>query len=170
MDTKESQQQFLQVIESHKGIIYKVARSYCNDLEDRKDLCQEIIIQLWKSFENYNDTYKYSTWMYRISLNVAISFFRKESTRSKISQPFTDGIFIFTDTEEMDHQETNLKILQGFISEMKELDKALTLLFLEEKSYREIAQIIGISESNVSTKMNRIKNSLKLKFAQLQNQ
>ena len=84
---------FLTVIENHKGIIYKVANAYCKLEADRKDLVQEIILQLWKSFDKYNDQFKYSTWIYRISLNVAISFFRKESTRKNISNPLSDQIF-----------------------------------------------------------------------------
>lgn len=161
---------FLSVIESNKGILYKVANSYCQNNEDRKDLVQEIIIQLWKSFDNYDDNFKHSTWMYRISLNVAISFYRKEKSRKKISNQLTNGIINFPDFVVFSDKETNLGILQQMISQLKDLDKALMLLYLEEKTYKEISQIIGISETNVATKINRIKNSLKQKFTQLKNQ
>lgn len=161
---------FLSVVQSNKGIIYKVVNSYCQNVEDRKDLVQEIIIQLWKSFDNYDDNFKYSTWMYRISLNVAISFYRKENSRKKISNPLTDGIINFHDNEGFEGKETDLGILQQMISELKDLDKALMLLYLEEKSHKEISQIIGISETNVATKINRIKNNLKQKFNLLKNQ
>lgn len=161
---------FIYVIESHKGILYKVANSYCKDNEGRKDLMQEIIVQLWKSFDNYNDEYKYSTWIYRISLNVAISFYRKENARTKISNPLTDGILNFAHTIDTEEKEINLNILQQFISELKQLDKALMLLYLEEKSYKEISEIIGYSETNVATKISRIKNALKEKFSHIQNQ
>ncbi len=161
---------FLSVVQSNKGIIYKVANSYCKNVEDRKDLVQEIIIQLWKSFDNYDDNFKLSTWMYRISLNVAISFYRKENSRKIISNPLTDGIINFPDKDGLEDKENDLGILQQMISQLKDLDKAMMLLYLEEKSHKEISQIIGISETNVATKINRIKNSLKQKFTQLKNQ
>jgi len=170
MKTKDKSDNFLTMIQSNKGIIYKVVNTYCQNIEDRKDLVQEIIIQLWKSFDNYDGNFKHSTWMYRISLNVAISFYRKENSKKRISNPITDGIINFPDTEGLEDKETDLGILQQLISELKDLDKALMLLYLEEKSHREISQIIGISETNVATKINRIKNSLKQKFTTLQNQ
>ena len=169
MNLQDKNNLFISVVDSHKGILYKVANSYCKDNEDRKDLIQEIFVQLLKSFDNYNYEYKYSTWIYRISLNVAISFYRKENTRTKISSPFTDGIFNFADTNDTEEKEINLSILQQFISELKELDKALMLLYLEEKSYKEIAEIIGYSETNVATKIGRIKQKLKEKFSQIKN-
>ncbi|HQY19294.1 MAG TPA: sigma-70 family RNA polymerase sigma factor [Ignavibacteria bacterium] len=170
--TQDKNAIFVSVIESHKGILYKIANAYCKDSEDRKDLIQEIYIQLWESFDSYNDDYKYSTWIYRISLNVAISFYRKENSRSKISSPFNTEIFNIADTINIEKEEENINlgILQKFISELKELDKALILLYLEEKSYKEIADIIGFSETNVATKIGRIKLKLKEKFSQIINQ
>ncbi len=170
MNIQDKNDLFISVIERHKGIIYKVAISYCKDDEDRKDLIQEIFVQLWKSFDNYNDDYKYSTWIYRISLNVAISFYRKENTRTKISNPLTDGILNFAVTKDTEEKEINLSILQQFISELKPLDKALMLLYLEEKSYKEISEIIGYTETNVATKISRIKIVLKEKFSHRKNQ
>ena len=161
---------FLSVIQMNKGIIYKIANSYCKNAEDRKDLVQEIIVQLWKSFDNYTDQYKYSTWMYRIALNVAISFYRKESRRKHVSNPISEDIIELADTKVTDEIEENMGFLQEFISELKELDKALMLLYLEEKNHKEIAEIIGISETNVATKIGRIKNVLKQKFSNIKNQ
>ncbi len=161
---------FLSVIELNKGIIFKVVNSYCKSVEDRKDLFQEIVIQLWKSFDNYDNNFKQSTWMYRISLNVAISFYRKDQRRRKILNPLTDGIVNFTDNDNPEDKESNLGMLQQIILQLKDLDKALMLLYLEEKSHKEISQIIGISETNVATKINRIKNVLKQKFTQIKNQ
>ena len=165
MDLKNKNNLFISVIESHKGILYKIANSYCKDSEDRNDLIQEIIIQLWKSFENYNDQYKYSTWIYRIALNVAISFYRKENRRKEIANPITDSILNFAETSSTNDAENNINLLQQFISQLKELDKAIMLLYLEEKNHKEIAEIIGISETNVATKVGRIKTSLKQKFS-----
>ena len=120
--------------------------------------------------DDYDDNFKHSTWMYRISLNVAISFYRKENSRRKISNPLTGGIINFSDNEVSEDKENDLGILQQMISELKDLDKALMLLYLEEKSHKEISQIIGISETNVATKINRIKNNLKQKFTHLKSQ
>ena len=167
---KDKSANFLVVMESHKGILYKVANSYCRNIEDRKDLIQEIIMQLWKSFDNYSGKFKYSTWIYRISLNVAISFYRKESSRKRISNPLTTDIFDFTDTEIVEEKETNLGILNQIISGLNDLDKALMLLYLEEKNYKEISEIIGITETNVATKISRIKSNIKKEFIQLKNQ
>lgn len=167
MNTTDKTGLFLSVIESHKGILYKVANSYCKDSEDRKDLIQEMMVQLWKSFENYTDQYKYSTWIYRIALNVAISFYRKENRRKEIANPLSDAVLDVADATLPTEKEQNLAILHQFIAELKELDKALMLLYLEEKSHKEIAEIIGISETNAATKIARIKTLLKQKFLTL---
>lgn len=170
MMNKDRTTNFLDVIESNKGILYKVANSYCQNFEDRKDLIQEIVLQLWKSFDNYNEKFKYSTWMYRVSLNVAISFYRKENSRKRISNSLPTAIFDLTDTTIYEEKETNLGILNRLISRLNDLDKALMLLYLEEKNYKEIAEIIGITETNVATKIGRIKSKLKKEFDQLKNQ
>ena len=170
MDSTEKSGRFLSVMEANKGIIYKVANSYCKDSEDRKDLVQEIIVQLWKSFDDYNDQYKYTTWVYRIALNVAISFYRKETRRKEIANPLNDSVLNYADASLPTEKEKDLTILQQFIAELKELDKAVMLLYLEEKSYKEIAEIIGITETYVATKIGRIKNVLKQKFATIKKQ
>ena len=159
---------FLSVVETNKGIIYKVANAYCIHAEDRKDLIQEIIVQLWKSFDRYNDEYKYTTWMYRIALNVAISFYRKENRRKQLTDPLSDNILDLVDDNAIIETNKNIGYLKQFIAGLKELDKALMLLYLEEKSHKEIAEITGISETNVSTKIGRIKKILKQKFSTLQ--
>lgn len=169
MNTAGEKDTFLSVIEANKGIIYKIANSYCKDPEDRKDLFQEIISQLWRSFDKYNDQYKYSTWIYRIALNVAISFYRKENRRKAVSSPLSESVFSLMDLDETKEMESNLRLLQQFIQELKDLDKALMLLYLEEKSHREIAEIIGITETNVATKIGRIKLLLKQKFMNTEN-
>jgi RNA polymerase sigma factor (sigma-70 family) len=156
---------FLQVVEAHKGIIYKIAQLYCHNNQDKEDLVQEITVQLWKSFANYNQQFKYSTWIYRIALNVAISFYRRETKRKPMAQPLPDTIFNIEDDGQPTVQEQQLALLQQFIAELKELDRALVLLYLDGKSHRETAEIIGISETNVATKLGRIKEKLKQRFA-----
>ena len=167
MNRSEQSELFLSVVHAHKGIIYKVVNSYCKNPEDREDLVQEIIIQLWKSFGQYDDSFKHSTWMYRIALNVAISFYRKESSRKRISNPMTEGIINFPEQDDFNDTETEVGMLRSMIAQLKDLDKALILLYLDEKNHKEISRIMGISETNVATKINRIKNHLKRKFAQL---
>jgi RNA polymerase sigma-70 factor (ECF subfamily) len=158
---------FLSVIEAHKGILYKVANAYCADADDRKDLVQEILVQLWKSFEKYDGRHQYSTWIYRISLNVAISMYRKEFRRKEIAYPITDDLLYLADNScDNKEEEVRLGLLQQFISELKELDKALMLLYLEQKSHKQIAAIMDLSETNVATKIARIKEKLKQKFSQ----
>lgn len=166
MSRKRQQQFFQEIIEQHKGILFKVARTYCPDEEERQDLIQEMMIQIWQSVHKYNDQYKITTWLYRISLNVAISFYRKNSTRTK---KFTDlnEQMMETPVEDKSENETQLNLLEQFISELKEIDKALMILYLEDKSHIEIAEILGMSVSNVGTKAGRIKEKLKTRFSQL---
>jgi RNA polymerase sigma factor (sigma-70 family) len=161
---------FEKLIQEHKGIIYKVTSAYCKNEEDRKDLIQEIIVQLWKSFERYDPQFKHSTWIYRIALNVSISFYRKEKKRTEIAHPLSESIIKCSDASEKNtDQETSIQLLHTFIAELKELDRALMLLYLEEKTHKEIAEIIGITETNVATRIGRIKMILKQRFLLIKN-
>jgi RNA polymerase sigma factor (sigma-70 family) len=163
-DLRDSES-FLNVIDANKGIIYKVANAYCRDNENRKDLIQEITAQLWLAFPKYDDRFMLSTWMYRIALNVSISFYRKETKRDKLNQPLTaDIISLITEDAPFDAN-SELSLLHRFIRELKEFDRALILLYLEDRSQQEIADILGISISNVSTKVARIKEQLRQKFS-----
>ena len=163
MSTLDVNDAFLSLIEQNKGIIYKISNSYCRDPENRKDLVQEIIIQLWKAFDNYDNRYKVSTWMYRIALNVAISFYRKE--RKSSSAPLTSVVIGMMAEDPPEEHEENVRLLYQFINELDELNKALMLLYLEDNSYKEMAEILGISETNVATKISRIKEKLKKRFS-----
>lgn len=166
MNKQEQQQFFQEIIELHKGILFKVARVYCPNGNDRQDLIQEMMIQIWQSLHKYNDQFKISTWLYRISLNVAISFYRTTTTRANtltvLNEQTTE--IRMEDTTETEQQ---LNLLEQFISELKEFDKALILLYLEDKSHAEIAEILGLSVSNVGTKIGRIKEKLKTRFSQV---
>lgn len=165
MQTKERNKLFQELIEQHKGILFKVARTYCQNEEDRQDLVQEIMIQLWQSFHRYNDKFKISTWMYRISINVAISFYRKNLVRQGNNMPLNEQINEIQHDEKSE-KEQQLNLLERFINELKEFDKALMLLYLEDKSHAEISDILGISVGNVGTKVGRIKDKLKQRFSQ----
>ncbi len=161
-----TQPDFLIIIESNKRIIFKICNSYCRNVADREDLAQEIIFQLWKSWNSYNPSYKLSTWMYRIALNVAISFYRKEQKNAD-TLPMEDHLFEIADDHLQQGLNENLNTLQLFINELKSLDKALMILYLEEKSHLEIAEIMGISSTNVATKIGRIKEQLRQKFSKI---
>jgi RNA polymerase sigma-70 factor (ECF subfamily) len=166
MSEKDQRQYFQKIIEQNKGILYKVARAYCQNEDDRQDLIQEMMIQIWKSIHRYNKQFKMSTWLYRISLNVAISFYRKQSTRENkytVLNEQTAQIPMDDKTED----ERQLNLLEQFITELKEIDKALMILYLEDKGHAEIAEILGISVSNIGTKIGRIKDKLKTRFSQL---
>jgi RNA polymerase sigma factor (sigma-70 family) len=154
---------FLSLIEANKRIIFKICNAYCRNNDDREDLAQEIIYQLWKSWSSFNANYKLSTWMYRIALNVAITFYRKDQ-KTTGTVLMGDHLIEIADESFEEDLESNLNTLQQFINELKPLDRALMLLYLEEKSHKEMAEIIGISTSNVATKIGRIKEQLKKQF------
>ena len=155
---------FLRLLEKHKGIIIKICNAYCQAKDDKEDLSQEIVYNLWKAFANYTPDHKFSTWLYRVALNVAISYYRKEK-RSLQYTPYDENLIVFSEEGYNKELEGNLLLLQQFIFELKEIDKSIMLLYLDDKSYHEIAEITGISETNVATKINRIKTNLKAKFS-----
>ena len=158
---------FHELLQTHKGIIYKVANSYCENDENRKDLIQEIIFQLWRSIESYKKEFKLSTWIYRIALNVSISYYRIEKKRSEVNNGLSRDLLIFEKGEmvaENDDSQQKIDLLFKFIRELKEVDRAIILLYLEEKSQLEISEIMGMTITNISSRIYRIKNQLKSKF------
>ena len=159
--------ELLQLIEDNKGILYKISSSYCRNAGDREDLMQEMVYQLWRSGERFDDNQKFSTWMYRIALNVAISFYRKAHRSGVIVE--LDAEAQLTDDGPSEVLEERIEVLSRFIRALNELDKALMILYLEERPYREIAEILGISETNVATKLSRIKGRLKQEFKTVNN-
>lgn len=162
---KNNDTEFLRQLETHKLIIYKICNSYCRNRHNRDDLVQEITYQLWRSYHHFNGSVKFSTWMYRVALNVAITFYRKTKTGEDIIE-LTEANSEIEDSKEDTYElENNVNRLQQFILELKELDKALMILYLEEKAYSEIAEILGISETNVGSRIGRIKDKLKQKFS-----
>lgn len=152
----------LQRIQDNKGILYKISNSYCRDAGDREDLMQEMVYQLWRSGQRFDETQKFSTWMYRIALNVAISFYRKANRNGITLTLDTEAHFAEEPANEV--LEERIEVLQRFVRDLNELDKALMILYLEERPYKEIAEILGISETNVATKLSRIKGRLKQEF------
>ncbi len=154
--------QFIGILNQHKRLLYKVTYAYCRNSDDRKDLEQEIIIQLWKSLNKYNDEFKLSTWIYKIALNVAISHYRRDVKRQKTNEPFDETIFQIAAEEDcVEGQIDKTRLMYKFINKLDELNKAIIFLYLEDKSYKEISEIMGLTETNVGTKINRIKGILK---------
>ena len=160
---------FIKIINDNKRLIYKVISIYCRDVDDRKDLEQEVIIQLWKSLKSYNENFKLSTWIYRIALNVAISHYRKDQKRLKSNATLDEEIFRIVEDDYSEEQLNRSELLYSFINQLDAFNKAIILLYLEENSYKEISEILGITETNVGTKIGRIKKQLKESFSQQNN-
>ena len=166
---RELSAQFHEIITQHKGIFLKIARTYSRNIEDKQDLVQEMMIQVWRGLPRYDSHYPVSTWLYRVALNVAISFYRKQRRRLPMAGPVLDETLVLAD-ENPSPQMEQVQLLEQFIASLNDLDKALILLYLDDKSYAEIAQIMGISVSNVGTKLGRVREKLRAKFEQHTNE
>lgn len=157
--------EIVQLIEEHQKLIYKVVNSYCSNRQEQEDLIQEIIFQLIKSYPRFDHQVKVTTWMYRVAFNVSISHYRKMKNRQKYLVPMPEKLVKIDDTA--DHQPNeDLARLQAFIQELNPLNKAILIMYLDGSSHTEIAKAMGISVSNVGTKIGRIKKHLKKKFNQ----
>ena len=157
MDKKDA---FLTAINENQGLIFKAASIYTNNNEDKNDLSQEIIYQLWKSFDTFQQKSSLSTWIYRVALNVAI--YHLKTSKRKINTELLDKHFLnFQETNNNNEIEEKWQLFKQHIDTLNLLDKGIVLLYLENKSHEEIGQIIGISTSNVGTKLSRIKEKLK---------
>jgi RNA polymerase sigma factor (sigma-70 family) len=151
--------EFNRQIKEHEKIIYKVCSFYTDNSEDLKDLFQEIVLQAWTAFPRFRGDSLFSTWLYRIALNTAVSFFRNEKKRGSLSHyELKTGLF---DTSP--GRDKEISVLHEIIAGLGKLEKALILLYLEDRKYSEIAEIMGISESNVGTRLSRIKEKLRLR-------
>ena len=153
-------EEFLNTVISNQGIILKVCGIYCDTPEDREDLFQEIVAQLWRSYLNFRNESKVSTWMYKVSLNTAITHFKKNKRRPDRAELERANIQIIHE-EYDDSYEENIKLLYKAVSKLTGIEKSITLLYLEDKKYEEIAEIVGITQNYVRVKMNRIKAKLK---------
>lgn len=151
---------FLNDFETNQNIVHKICRIYTTNSNDHNDLFQEITIQVWKNYSKFRGDAKFSTWMYRVALNTAISLYRK-STKSVKTQDISDIAFKIKSVDYDDTEEQQLKALYKAIQNLNDIDKALVFLYLEDKSYREISETLGISEVNARVKMNRAKDKLK---------
>ena len=158
METKELEREFLDMIAAQKRIIYKVCYIYAKDQDDLNDLFQEVVLNLWKSFPNYRGDSTVTTWVYRIAMNTCITFLRRSSTRLQTIPMTADVASLVADEEGRTGQ---LQELYRLINRLGKLERALILLWLEERSYQEMADILGISKANVAVKLLRTKEKLK---------
>ena len=154
------EKEFLHIIQKNQGIIHKVCNIYSDTEDDRSDLFQEIVVQLWKSYPNFRRESKVSTWMYRVALNTAITTFKKSKRRPDQSSLTYDN-FQIEDEKYDTETEENIKVLHKAIQQLTGIEKSIVLLYLENKKYEEIAEITGITQNYVRVKMNRIKKKLK---------
>ncbi len=151
------EQQFVQTINQHQGILHKVCRIYCSNATEREDLFQEMVLQLWKAFPSFRSEAKISTWMYRIALNTAISGLRKK----KIAITELEKVSFQIEDKQEANIEEELQHLYKAIEHLSDVEKSIVLLYLEDKPYEEIAEITGITANYVAVKMSRIKEKLK---------
>jgi RNA polymerase sigma-70 factor (ECF subfamily) len=161
MKDHRRQREFDTLLQQHRGIVFKVASVYARGREDRADLAQEIAVQLWRSFGSFDERRaKFSTWMYRVSLNVAISHARQQARDERL-EPLDATHLELPGDPDVTQPDERLAALYAFIGQLDPLNRALIVLYLDERSYAEIAQVMGISETNVATRIGRIKQKLR---------
>ena len=158
--TKELEHNFVELLQKHQNIVHKVCRLYTNNQNAHNDLFQEITIQLWKAFPKFRGDAKFSTWMYRVGLNTAITLYRKSKRRIR-TEEFDAFQFKISAEPYDDTEEEQLKLMYKAVKQLNDIDKALIFLYLEDKNYKEISETLGISEVNSRVRMNRIKTKLK---------
>lgn len=158
MEAKQTH--FLELIEQHKGILHKIAKMYMDDIEDQNDLIQEIVLQLWNSFERFKGNSQFSTWMYRVSLNTALTYLKKEKKKAT-KHTFIENID-HIDEVDSDEKETQLELFYKAVHELNKIEKALIFLFLEGQSHKEIGANLGITEGNARVKLNRTKEKIQI--------
>lgn len=151
-ETKERDEQFLEMIRQNEGIIFKVASFYADKEHPIGDLYQEVVLNLWKGYPSFRGESKYSTWIYRIALNTCVSFYR----RNRINVSYVD-----IDIPDVVDNNEEIQELYKLINRLGKIERALVLLYLDDKPYKEIAEITGLSVTNVATKLSRIKDKLK---------
>lgn len=165
MTAADRDAQFRELLERHRGIVFKVANSYARGAQDREDLAQEIAVQLWRAFPKYDGARAFSTWMYRVALNVAISHLRErsryESHHEALDVAVHDAAASGSEHNAEPDADARVRELYRCIARLDPLNRALLILYLDERSQRESAEILGISETNVATKIGRLKERLR---------
>ncbi|QWT18497.1 sigma-70 family RNA polymerase sigma factor [Bacillus sp. NP157] len=163
MASEERRRRCEALLQAHRGIVFKVAAVYARHREDRQDLAQEIALQVWRSFGSYDPSRPFPTWMYRVALNVGLSHARRERERpASLGADLLDAMEGGTPIAEPDER---LALLASAIERLEPLERALALLYLDELPYAEIATVLGISETNVGTRIARLKQRLRRQLA-----
>ena len=157
---KELEHSFVTELQDNQNIVHKVCTLYTNDKDSHNDLFQEITIQLWKAYPKFRGEAKFSTWMYRVALNTAITLYRKSKRRID-TQDYESVIFKIKADEYDETEEQQLKLMYKAVRQLSDIDKALVFMYLEDKNYTEISETLGITEVNARVKMNRIKTKLR---------
>jgi RNA polymerase sigma factor (sigma-70 family) len=157
----DSRSTFAVLLDAHRRLIFKVAHTYAH-LADVEDLAQEIAAQAWRSYPSFDPTRRFSTWLYRIALNVAISWLRNETARRRRSIPYDAQLHEPAAEFDAEGPEEGARILHGFIAQQDPLNRALLLLYLEERSYEEMSEILGVSVTNLTTQIGRLKERLRI--------
>ena len=157
LSTKEDQ--FLALLQKHTGILYKICRIYLDDQQDQQDLFQEIILQLWSAYHSFRGDSQFSSWMYRVALNTAIAFYKKEKQRNRWLTSLSNKELSISASENEDQKE-RLMILYKAIQELNKVEKALIFLYMEGLPGNEIAECFGISPQNARVRVNRVKQKL----------
>lgn len=155
------QARFEALLTAHARLLLKVAHTYCGQAEERRDLLQEMQVQLWRAFPGYDAGRPFTTWMYRIALNVAISHVRRTGQRERHTAPLDDAVVERVPAPAVDEPDERVRALREVMGQLDPLQRALLMLHLEERSYREIAEVLGITETNVATKLSRLKQRLR---------
>jgi len=158
LSNRNLREEFVSLIETHQGIIYKVSRMYCDKEVCRQDLFQDILVQLWQSYPSFNQQSKFSTWMYRVALNTAIAQFRKEKKNAEDSMP--EMPINIPEEETYKDKEDRRGIVKKAINVLSKAEKAIIILYMDDYSYEEISEISGMTLSNVGVKISRIKIKL----------
>lgn len=154
---------FLSIFEDNTGIVIKISRAFTNTSHDREDLINDIALELWKSFEKFKGNSKISTWIYRVALNTSMNYKRKKKKDSlfySINDFKKDEIIPWLVEQEQENS-SELELLYNCIDELNEINKAIILLYLDGNSHDEISEIMGISKTNVGTRISRIKEQIK---------
>ncbi len=165
MTASDLQATFVERLERHRAILFAVANAYCRRPADREELVAETVVQLWKSYGRFDERVRFTTWMYRIAVNVAVSFYRNESRRRRATVPAGDAFVEAIAAPPEAEEDERLEAVRALVERLDGLDRALMLLYLDDRPYAEIADILGISETNVGTKIARIKERLRRRVA-----
>lgn len=150
------EKEFVELLNKHQNIVHKICNVYMDEPADKEDLFQEITLQAWKAINNFRGDAQFSTWLYRVALNTAITYFKKGKKQSTtLTEHFPER------TEEFNPIEEQVQAMYKAISHLSKIDKALVMLYLEDYSYKEMGEVLGMTVTNVGVKMNRIKTKLK---------